>query len=77
MLRVHLDEKQMSELVNFKDKCGVNPMRLLECSVDKNAEWSEGESLKRERIGLVLITCGADSFMLNEYNIGSEKLTSG
>ncbi|KAL7078293.1 hypothetical protein ACQ4LE_002228 [Meloidogyne hapla] len=62
LLRAHLDEKQMAELVNFKDFCGETPMNTLKNVFDGKTELNENESLKRENIGLILITCGANSY---------------
>ena len=64
MLCAHIDEKQIAELVNSADFCGETPMRTLE-NGGGITEWSNEESMKREHVGLALITCGADSY--NSY----------
>lgn len=65
LLREHLDEKQMAELVNYKDFCGETPMNTIRNVFDGRTELNEEESLKRECIGLALITCGANSYNSN------------
>lgn len=55
----------MAELVNYKDFCGETPMNTIRNVFDGRTELNEEESLKRECIGLALITCGATSYHSN------------
>jgi len=55
----------MAELVNYKDFCGETPMNTIRNVFDGRTELNEEESLKRECIGLALITCGANSYNSN------------
>jgi ankyrin repeat protein len=54
LLRSHLDEKQLGQLVNQADYSGETPMRALEGMLELKQE-------RKAQICLALITCGADA----------------